>query len=59
MGWVGHGAPAAREVSIVTAAGNSLLLVTHAASGDYFCVAQATVQTERAPGRHSPTSTPR
>ena len=40
--WVGPGAPAEQEVSIVEPAGNSLLLVTKAASGDYFCLAQAT-----------------
>ena len=34
----------------MTAAGNSLLLVTHVASGEYFCVAQATGQTDRGRG---------
>jgi type IV pilus assembly protein PilA len=40
--WIGASAPAGEEVAIVVAAGNNLVLVTHADSGEFFCVSQAT-----------------
>ena len=48
--WVGPGAPADSQVSIVFATGNNMLLVARSASGDYFCVAQSTGQTDRGRG---------
>jgi prepilin-type N-terminal cleavage/methylation domain-containing protein len=48
--WIGPGAPALGEVSIVLAAGNSMLLVTRATSGELFCIAQATGQSDRGRG---------
>ena len=50
VAWVGPGAPAAQEVSIVVASGNSLLLVSRSVAGDYLCVAQSTGQTDRGRG---------
>lgn len=45
--WIGPGEPAAGEVSIVFAAGNSLLLVTRSNTGELFCVTQSTAQIDR------------
>lgn len=41
IGWIGAGtAPASNEVSIETASGSTLLLVTLSKSGTYFCISQ-------------------
>ena len=45
--WVGPDAPAERQVSIVIAAGNSLLIVTRATTGEFFCIAQSSGHSER------------
>ena len=47
VAWVGPGVPAPNEVSIVFAGGNNLLLVAHSTSGEYFCTAHSTGETER------------
>jgi type IV pilus assembly protein PilA len=48
--WVGPGAPADRQISIVLASGNGLLLVARSTAGEYLCVAQSTGQTDRGRG---------
>jgi type II secretory pathway pseudopilin PulG len=48
--WIGPDAPAARQVSIVFASGNNLLLVARSTAGDFFCVAQSTGQSDRGRG---------
>ena len=45
--WVGPAAPADLQVSIVFAAGNNLLLVARSVTGEYFCIAQSTGQSDR------------
>lgn len=50
VSWVGPGPPAVGEVSVVVAAGNSLLVVTRATSEDHFCIAQSSGQSERGRG---------
>lgn len=47
LAWVGSREPAQGEVSIVLAAGNTLLVVTRASSGEFFCIAQSSGQSER------------
>ena len=48
--WVGPGEPADQQVSVVLAAGNSLLLVSRSVGGQFFCVAQSTGQADRGRG---------
>lgn len=48
--WVGPGAPADVQVSIVFATGNNLLLVARSVTGEYFCLAQRTGQSDRGRG---------
>jgi type IV pilus assembly protein PilA len=44
--WVGPGQPAISEVSVVFAAGNSLLLAGRTTGGVFFCIARSTGQNE-------------
>ena len=48
--WVGPGQPGARQVSVVFAQGNSLLLVTRSETDEFFCIAQSTGQSDRGRG---------
>jgi prepilin-type N-terminal cleavage/methylation domain-containing protein len=48
--WIGPGQTTPQQVSIVVAAGNSLLLVSQTAGGDFLCIAQSTGQAERGRG---------
>jgi type IV pilus assembly protein PilA len=48
--WIGNAAPSGDELSIVVASGNNLLLVTRAASGEFFCISQATGENDRGRG---------
>jgi hypothetical protein len=47
--WVGPGQPGADQISVVLAAGNSLLLVSPSGT-EFFCVVQSTGQTDRGRG---------
>ncbi len=44
--WVGPGQPAIPEISIVSAAGNNLLLAARTTGGEFFCIAQSTGRSE-------------
>lgn len=48
--WVGPGQPAIPEISIVFAAGNSLLLAARTTGGEYFCIAQSSGQSDHGRG---------
>jgi hypothetical protein len=50
VAWVGNSAPADLEVSIVFATGNNLLLVSRSTTGEFFCIAQSTGQSDRGRG---------